>query len=87
MLKFQSQSPSNTSTSTALITLEILYGNETMSDTVATLSGASLILAAHGAAMANLVFAPKHAILLEMAPSPGYWNPCFLYLSRALEIR
>lgn len=65
------------------ISLTIIYGNETLEDTVTIMSSATLLIGPHGAGLANMMFMPHHASVIEMTPD-AYWNPCFLYLANAI---
>jgi capsular polysaccharide biosynthesis protein len=48
-------------------------------------NSASVLIGPHGAGLANGVFLPEGAIMIEFAPS-RYWNPCFYYLSQSLNL-
>ncbi|KAI3651461.1 hypothetical protein MP228_003672 [Amoeboaphelidium protococcarum] len=66
--------------------LTVLYGNETLTETVHYVSTANMIVGSHGAALSNIIFMkPKKRYLVEIA-SQGYYNPCFMYLSNSLGI-
>lgn len=69
-----------------MISLTRLFGNETMSTVIQALAGATLVIAPHGAALANIIFLPARASVWELATG-GYWNPCFMYLTHALTIK
>lgn len=69
-----------------MFSLTILYGNESLETTISTLADASLFIGPHGAGLANMVFLPTNARVLELSPANGYYNPCYTYLSNALGL-
>lgn len=64
----------------------VLFGNESISDTIRYVSRATVLIGPHGSGLANIVFANREANLLELHGS-GYWNPCFTYLAQTLNIK
>lgn len=54
-----------------------------MRATLELFAGARAVVGVHGSGLANLVFAPDDAPLVELL-SPGYANPCFWHLAAAL---
>ncbi len=53
---------------------------------IANFASACLIVAPHGAGLSNLVFAPRHAALLELF-APAYVNECYRHIASLLGIR
>lgn len=56
----------------AMISLTILYGNETAKQTIETLSSASILIGPHGASLTNMIFLPIGAEVIEIS-NDGYW--------------
>jgi capsular polysaccharide biosynthesis protein len=64
----------------------IAAGGLSLSDQIEIFSGASLIIGAHGAGLANLLFAPPGATVLEIFP-PSYGTASFFAASAGLGHR
>jgi capsular polysaccharide biosynthesis protein len=62
----------------------IIFDSMPLEATVSTFSRAKLIVAAHGAGLSNMIFAPKGTPIIEISPADSF-NACFWHLSWILE--
>ena len=58
-------------------------GGKSVDDQIAAMQGARLIIAPHGAAVTNILYAPSDAFVYELLPS-SYDSDCFEQLARTL---
>jgi Glycosyltransferase 61 len=58
----------------------------TVAEQAKLFASAEIVVAPHGAGLANLVFAPARATVVELL-SPHYVNPCYWALSCAVDVR
>ena len=61
----------------------VIFDSMPLEATVNTFSRAKLIVAAHGAGLSNMIFAPKGTPIIEI--SPADFNACFWHLSWILQ--
>ena len=50
-------------------TIAKFYGNETLNETIKLFSNCKLLIAAHGAGLANMIFMKSNTIIIEIRPT------------------
>jgi capsular polysaccharide biosynthesis protein len=64
----------------------MLYGNESLEETIVMFRRANVFVAAHGGGQANMIFMPEGGIVVEVRPE--LWPmPCYIDIADNLNIQ